>query len=559
MGRRIGACQKKQRAFFCLTKKGRLGIAAGLFLVLLGVLLPGSFGLKAQGAETERIEYYYENVCASCDGTEDFYRMYQEGLSQEEQKALQGKTAAYNVFLDSCRRQYEERVRELEILEGTSLPVLIVGSRWVSGLEQMEELLHEAAEEAAAGSGSAKGGLSGEGQQADSSGEKKESEYKDLQHVGEHGANQEEAALAEGLEKQLLENQEPVVLLFTTESCVDCERVKEWLAGQQELTGGRVLEYNIIQDPCLNLLKGMFREYGLREQDQKVPALFYGNQAAAGADDILKLDREELWGEDGRQTLLSGIRRVREQLWETGGEGEKGGRQNLFALAGAGLLAGLNPCSVSMLLMLLSMIVAEKASVWKNGLMYLAGKYTAYVTIGLVIYVSAASLDGLVLQDAGNILNGILVLLFGAAGILYLADAVRVFRQEYGKIRTQLPAGLRKWNHGLIRRVGNYSGILKPLLILGLGMAISVGEFFCTGQIYMASITYLLKDRVSIVWIYFLVYVTAMSLPAFLMLLIIQRTRNTELISEFMLRHMGAVKIFYALLFLGYAVYFIVA
>ncbi len=73
----------------------------------------------------------------------------------------------------------------------------------------------------------------------------------------------------------------------------------------------------------------------------------------------------------------------------------------------------------------------------------------------------------------------------------------------------------------------------------------------------MASITYLLKDQVAIVWVYFLVYVTAMSLPAFLMLIIIQRTRNTELISEFMLRHMGAVKIFNALLFLGYAVYFV--
>ena len=266
-------------------------------------------------------------------------------------------------------------------------------------------------------------------------------------------------------------------------------------------------------------------------------------------------ENRQLWEEKENQGLISNIGRVREQLSETEGEKAAGG-QNLLTLAGAGLLAGLNPCSVSMLLMLLSMIVSEKASVWKNGLLYLAGKYTAYVTIGLIIYVSAASLDGLILQDAGNILNKILVLLFGTAGILYLADAVRVFRQEYGKIRTQLPAGLRKWNHGLIRRVGNYSGMLKPLLILGLGMAISVGEFFCTGQIYMASITYLLKDQVSMVWISFLVYVTAMSLPAFLMLLIIQRTRNTELISEFMLRHMGAVKIFYALLFLGYALYF---
>ncbi len=553
MGRRMGACDRRLSTFFCLTKKGRLGVAAGLFLVLAG-MLSLVFGFRAQGAEPEQIEYYYENVCASCDGTEDFYSMLQERLSKEEQKALQGKTAAYNVFLDSCREQYEERVRKLGIPEGTSLPVLIVGDRWVSGLEQMEELLREAAGKAADHSGPAEGGLPGEEQQADGSGGKKESKNSDLQRVGEHAADQKEADLAKCMETEL-ESQEPALLLFTTESCEDCEKVKEWLAEQKELTGGRVLEYNIVKEPCLNILKGMFREYGLGEQDQKVPALFYGNGAATGAEAIFRLDGESLWEEGGNQKLLSSIRTVKQQLPEE--EEAAAGGQNLLTLVGAGLLAGLNPCSISMFLMLLSMVVAEKASVWKNGLLYLTGKYAAYVTIGMAIYTSAANLDGLILQDAGNILNGILVLLFGAAGILYLADAVRVFRQEYGKIRTQLPAGLRKWNHGLIRRVGNYSGILKPLLILGLGMAISVGEFFCTGQIYMASITYLLKDQVAIVWVYFLVYVTAMSLPAFLMLIIIQRTRNTELISEFMLRHMGAVKIFNALLFLGYAVYFV--
>lgn len=73
----------------------------------------------------------------------------------------------------------------------------------------------------------------------------------------------------------------------------------------------------------------------------------------------------------------------------------------------------------------------------------------------------------------------------------------------------------------------------------------------------MASITYLLKEQVGGVWLYFLVYVTAMSFPALVMLMIIQRTRNTEHISEFMLRHLGAVKIFNGLLFLAFAVYFL--
>lgn len=57
------------------------------------------------------------------------------------------------------------------------------------------------------------------------------------------------------------------------------------------------------------------------------------------------------------------------------------------------MLAGLNPCSVSMLLMLLSLIFMEKASVWKNGLLYLAGKYATYLAVGIVIYQSAAQIE----------------------------------------------------------------------------------------------------------------------------------------------------------------------
>lgn len=506
--------------------------AAGIFLFLFLGWVP----LQSLGKEAFSVEFYYENVCASCNGDADFFQLYEDCLSQDEKDALQGKTTTYNVFLDSCRERYDKQARELDIPEGTPLPVLIVNGEWASGLAQMEPLLHQAA------------------QLADNAvfdrSQVQEAEDIDNKTV----LSKEEIRLFEQLETLLLESQKPVLLLFTTEACEDCESVKDWLNLQPEIAKTELLEYNIIKDPCLNLLKALFRDYNLPEQEQKVPALFFGNQVKTGAAAITSLEPEALAENSGTDFLLSALRRARTALEDNGASQN---RQSLLTLAGAGLLAGLNPCSISMLLMLLSIMVTEKASVWKNGLLYLCGKYAAYFTIGLAIYHSAAGLEGRFLAGAGRILNGILILLFFLAGILYVMDALRIFRQDYGKIRTQLPAGMRKWNHNLIKKAGNYTGVLKPLLILGLGMAISVGEFFCTGQIYMASITYLLRDGITLVWLYFVVYVTAMSLPAFLMLAIIQKTRNTEHISEFMLRHLGAVKIFNALLFFGYAVYFL--
>ena len=99
---------------------------------------------------------------------------------------------------------------------------------------------------------------------------------------------------------------------------------------------------------------------------------------------------------------------------------------------------------------------------------------------------------------------------------------------------------------------------MQPLMILALGVVISFGEFFCTGQIYMASITYMLKDQVKAAIFPFLVYTTAMSIPAVIMILLIQRTRNTEAVSDFMFRHLGAIKVFNAALFIIFAIYFLV-
>ena len=547
-------------------------MAAAALLLLLAV--PRCVRAAEEEPEPCRIEFFYENVCASCEGDADFYKLYEECLSAEERESLRGNVATYNVFHDSARTHYNNRREELGIPDGTYLPVLIVGDRWVSGMDQMEALLVEAAGETqgaepsagSAGAGESSAGSAGAGESSagnTGAGESSAGGDRTGEAYGETGLSfagiKEEEALAGELAGRLAESDGPVAVLFVTEACGDCEEARGRLM-EDQLAESVILEYNIVKDPCLEFLKCMFAEYGVPESDQKVPALFYGSGAATGAKAITALGPDDVWQEGETDALLAHVTGAKERLTERteqSGEREQSGAGSALTLLGAGLLAGFNPCAVSMLLMLISLVVSEKASVWKNGLLYLGGKYVAYVSIGMAIYFTAAGIDGQLLAGAKGILDRILALLFAVAGIFYLIDAVRVFRQDYGKIRTQLPAGMRKWNHRLIRRAAGYGGALKPLLILGLGMAVSVGEFFCTGQIYMASITYLLKHQVGSVWPYFLIYVTAMSLPSALMLVVLQKTRNAERISEAMLRHLGAVKLISALLFLGFALYFI--
>lgn len=485
--------------------------------------------------EPLRVEFFYQEVCASCDGTEEFFSVYREAFSAREREELNVDIACYNVFLESNEEYYRKRAEEENIPEGTALPVLVAGDRWVSGYEDIENSLRSML--------------------LDSQQDPAEDQNRENEQAGQEAGSAEEQA-GEIIENMGVEAP-AAVALFTTNSCEECEAVKEWIDRQDWFQDCQVMEWNIIDDNCLELLKSLFRVSGTEENRQKVPAVFAGNEVYTGKQEILSLTEDDVsvWNNEELRNLLkdaavSGEHTEREDAFDV---------TNLLTLAGAGLLAGFNPCSISMLLMLLSLLLSASASVWKNGCIYLIGKYAAYSAIGAVIFLTASQISQGTMDRISRTLDVILAVLFVLAAVFYLSDAVRIFRRDYSRIRTQLPVGLRKANHRLIKKISGMSGAMQPLLILGLGAAIALGEFFCTGQIYMASITYLLKDGQAAVWLPFIVYVTAMSVPALIMILLIQRTRNTERISDFMFRHLGAIKVCNAVLFFCFAVYFLAA
>lgn len=526
------------------TKQGRKKTIPVIPLAVLALLFFGVFflvrGSAEQGEEEpRRVEFYYMEVCASCDGTEEFYEIYERLFSAEERRQQHVEIAAYNVFLESNEAHYEQAAEQLGIPDGTSMPVLVVDGRWVSGYDEIEESMRELLM------------ADGSGQGSDTA--RQPSEEQDDQP--DPAASQARQAI-----REIQGEEETVLLLFTTNACQECQRVKEWMEEQKWLENRRILEYNIAEDDGLELLKNIFRAGGVEEERQEVPAVCIGDMILTGEGDIRSLTEEQLEAADNKD--LAGML---EESMGVSGDGD--GNPGLLAMAGAGLLAGCNPCSISMLLMLFSLLLSARASVLKNGLIFLAGKYVTYLVLGFVIYVTAAQIQGEALETAGRVMDWILAALFAAAAVLYGIDAVNIYRGDYGHIRTQLPVGLRRISHRLIKKaaVGDEAAgeraaggeRLTPFLIAGLGVAISLGEFFCTGQIYMASITYLLKSGDASVWPSFVIYAAAMSLPTFGITLLIQKTRNTDRISAFFFRHLGLIKILNAALFLGFMIYFL--
>lgn len=508
-------------------KKERLFALLPVIILVLTVFFAGS-PVKAE-EKTHTIWFFFENVCASCHEEDDFYDLFNRCVTAEEKASISYDIRTYNVFKSADEAVFEETLKENgKVKTDVTLPVLYIDGQWLSGYDKIEKELH---------------GVLFEEKTASESSE----------NNTENSEISTEKTSGWALPEIDAEGDEPAVLLFTTYSCSACEEIKEYLKDLLEGKDFVLTEVNVAEGENIQLFKELVGAFGRDADDGKVPAVFAGETALLGKDEIEEKLSELL--EKGEAPYA----KMEEKL-ENLGEGEAVTAASLATLFGAGLLAGFNPCSISMLLMLFSILLTTRASVLKNGILYLVGKYVTYLGLGLGICFAASKIDQNLLGRFGAVVNGILIVLFLFVAVMNFLDFLSVRKSEYGKVRMQLPKKLRHLNHQMLKKASHMEGAFLGILILGLGIAVSLGEFFCTGQIYMASILYLLRTAreqwLSLLGI-LMVYVTAMSIPAVVILVVIAKTKGTGRVSDFMLKHMGAIKLLNCLLFLFYAAYFL--
>lgn len=520
-----------------------------LFLFSVMMLFPNLCQASGQDIrqDTEQIterptehnlQFFFENVCASCHEEDDFYDLFNRVITKEEKQNLSYEIRTYNVFRSADMEVYEKELEKTgKTKEQAPLPVLLVDGQWISGYATIEAQLHDVLLEN-------KVVADADASETDTSGEAQSETVSVTRQL---------QTLLDTEELNSLSKDSPVILLFSTYSCTDCQSAKEYLDELQKEVSFSVTELNVSEGNNLEIFKALLTKAGRSDTEGKVPAVFAGNQMLLGKEEISsQLKTLITYGNATLEELKNSVKSLEEN--------QEIQKVSLPVMFGAGLLAGFNPCSISMLLMLFSILLTGQSSVLKNGILYLAGKYVTYLGIGLIFCLAAASIDQQVLNHFGKITGMIIAVLFIVASVLNFLDFRNVRKEEYGKIRMQLPARLRRFNHTLLKHTANMEGMFLSLLVLGLGVAISVGEFFCTGQIYMASLLYLMRNgREQMIQLLgtLMVYVTAMSIPAAVILAVIYKTKKTERVSEFMLEHMSAIKLLNAVLFLSYAIYFI--
>jgi hypothetical protein len=170
----------------------------------------------------------------------------------------------------------------------------------------------------------------------------------------------------------------------------------------------------------------------------------------------------------------------------------------IFAILAAGLIEGLNPCSLATLVFFISylvMIGRKRKDILWVGMGFTGTGFLTHLLLGLGILSFVQHLSFLWLFSRIVYLITFLFALF--LGILSLYDYIQLKRGRPSKMKLQVPNFLKKRIHQTIRQTsgnleadteGHYVRLLLTAIIIGF--VVTLLQFTCTSQVYLPTILF---------------------------------------------------------------------
>ncbi len=366
-----------------------------------------------------------------------------------------------------------------------------------------------------------------------------------------------------GLKAESTENANDIdrkIVYLDLIGCEVCDRVKDHgvLEGL-EAQGVEVIIYDVMQDPLIS--DQYAAAYNVRG-GKAAPIIFAGDTYFRDADKIIAAY------EDGdiyyhAQYDLRDIDdyEPRDFTFITG----------LVFIVLTGLLDGINPCAIAMLLMFISMIGFTKSTklMITVSISYISAVFVTYFTIGLGFLT--------ILGISRQAFDNISVFLYGFFSVLTLFLAILTFydfivtkHDKYDQVKNQLPRFIRRFNEGLMARMTQVletkedkKGRIIWFVVIPafIGVLVGITEAACTGQIYVAVLASLeanMQAGIDVIKVFYLfVFNLMFILPLLIIALIAIKSKNTMVVANLMREHLPKIKFATALFFLFMAIYFI--
>ena len=324
--------------------------------------------------------------------------------------------------------------------------------------------------------------------------------------------------------------------------------------------GITVIVYDIQNDEGANdLFSAYNKEYGNNNLNPVVPIIFVGDQYMDDVDDIKVAINDNTIYDLSVNPLLEVT------VSEGGAFNDLKGFAGFLAVLGAGLLDGVNPCAIAMLLLFVSLLgfTENKKSLILVSITYISALFFSYLLIGFgLLNILSTYTDQ---ADVINtVINWFIFLLVSFLFVLNLYDFIVTRNQDYAKVKNQLPKWVQKYNKVIVKKftsaMNNKESKKGSISILALtfilGITLSITELICTGQIYVTIVNEIKYEEVGYSYFLLLSYNIMFVIPLIVIAVVSITGKGIVTTSNYIREHLHIIKILNALLFLIIAIIF---
>jgi len=167
-------------------------------------------------------------------------------------------------------------------------------------------------------------------------------------------------------------------------------------------------------------------------------------------------------------------------------------KKNILIIGLSGLIDGINPCAFATIIFLLGYLTIRKQNKIRLFIMgFIFAVFCTYFFIGIGVFYFLLKL--LIFHAISTFFYYFTVVFAFGLGIFSLYDAYVCYKREEHKIFLQLPDFLKLKINYFIRNSTKQKKIILPSICLGI--IVSLFELNCTGQIYLPTIMYIIKQK----------------------------------------------------------------
>lgn len=236
-------------------------------------------------------------------------------------------------------------------------------------------------------------------------------------------------------------------------------------------------------------------------------------------------------------------------------------KMSVTAVIGAGLIDGINPCAFAVIVFFVSFLAVygyNRRDIIYVGTAYCAAVFLTYLLLGLGLFKALYALSGFYLAMK--------IFYYLTAGFCFLLACFSLYDwllyTRTGRsdgMLLQLPKNFKVYVNritgALMRGREDRSPLRMTLAAFTVGLAVSLIEAVCTGQVYVPTIVFIMKDpalRAQAIW-YLLLYNFMFIVPLVAVFLLSFAGFESDKFNTFLKTHLGLAKILLTLVFLSLA------